>query len=260
MIVSDTRSNEEPQVAVKETLKRMRLRCYISGLVAGSQSRAYLENIGFPREAIFQPWDVVDNVFFAKASSMATQPEHPMQEALDPQVSSRPHFLCISRFIPKKNLLLLLEAYGDYLHQGGRWGLRLMGGGPLEATLRLQLAELPPPERVRASAFEQFEAVRRSYSQASALVLVSNACGCHADLVQHGVSGWSFEAVDRALLRQVERQNPANARRWCRPPAFAWTPSVQKPSGAACRKTRSGPLPTHANPGVGPWGPNVSSL
>lgn len=235
IIVSDSRITDEPRIAVKEAIKRLLLRNYSSALVAGKESRAYLEILGFPSKAIYQPWDVVDNDFFAQVSTMANQSDESnlVTEETDKNRIGQ-HFLCVSRFITKKNLPLLLESYAAYQRQGGSWGLRLMGGGPLESMLRHQSNQLPAPERVKVTRFEQLEEIRRSYRAASALVLastsdqwglvvneamasglpvlVSQACGCRADLVDHGVSGWCFEPNDRegltALLHQVEHQNP----------------------------------------------------
>ncbi|MFO7628551.1 MAG: glycosyltransferase [Prochlorococcaceae cyanobacterium] len=118
---------------------------------------------------------------------------------------------------------------------GGRWGLRLLGCGPLQNEIAAQIASLPEPRRVRLEPFQQLEALQRSYGQASAFVLashsdqwglvvneamaaglpvlVSDACGCAIDLVEHGVSGWCFDPAQpeqlTVLLHTAERQRPA---------------------------------------------------
>lgn len=220
VLMSDSRQRDEPRHGGKEWLKRQLLRGYSSALVAGQESRDYLECLGFPPAAIHQPWDVVDNSFFAQAYSEAP----PRQ----------PHFLCVSRLVGKKNHAGLLQAYATYQRQGGIWGLQLVGSGPLESSIRTQIATLPRPERVQCLPFCQLEQLGRLYGQASAFVLasstdqwglvvneamaaglpclVSSACGCSADLIEHGRTGWSFDPADTselgALMHTAERQSP----------------------------------------------------
>lgn len=229
IIVSDSRERDEPRSSAKETIKRQLLRGYSAALVAGCESRAYLEHLGFPAQAIFQPWDVVDTAFFA----------HPAHRwALQPSTlgASEAHFLCVSRFIWEKNHAGLVSAYGAYQQEGGRWGLRLIGAGPLRVELETATAHLPDPSRVRLDSFQQHDQLPSIYGEASAFLLasvkdtwglvvneamgaglpclVSSACGCAFDLIEHGRTGWCFDpAVPEqltALLHQCERQSPAD--------------------------------------------------
>lgn len=223
VIVSDSRINDEPRSAPKEWIKRQLVKGYSAALVAGSESQAYLEGLGFPAEGIFRPWDVVDNGFFQAVAGAARSSS-----------GAQPHFLCVSRFVCKKNHTGLLAAYGRYQAAGGRWGLRLIGAGPLEAQIRSETHSLPDPTRVRCDPFLQLEPLARAYGEAGAFVLashsdqwglvvneamaaglpvlVSRACGCAADLIEHGVSGWTFDPADpealAALMHTAERQTP----------------------------------------------------
>lgn len=224
VIISDSRYGDEPRRASKEWIKRQLLRGYSAALVAGQESRAYLMSLGIPAETIAQPWDVVDTQFFAQAATQASL--------------RQPHFLCVSRLMAKKNHRGLLQAYSAYQRQGGRWDLLLVGSGPLEACIRTWIAALPDPTRVRLMPFCQLEQLSGLYSQASAFVLascqdtwglvvneamaaglpclVSSACGCAVDLIDHGVSGWCFDPADPAalttLMHTAEQQAPAERR------------------------------------------------
>ena len=148
--------------------------------------------------------------------------------------SASPHFLCVSRLVEVKNHRGLLSAFLAYQRQGGTWGLMLIGSGPLESELRQSMTQLPDPSRVTLLPFQQLSDLTASYAQASAFVLasttdtwglvvneamsaglpclVSNACGCSIDLIEHGRTGWSFNPRDlqslTALMHQVERQTP----------------------------------------------------
>ena len=107
VLISDSRQRDEPRSAAKESLKRQLLRGYSAALVAGQESRAYLEELGFPPAAIFQPWDVVDNAFFEQAASGAA----PRQ----------PHFLCVSRLVAKKNHAGLLHTNAKVATGASSW-------------------------------------------------------------------------------------------------------------------------------------------
>jgi len=210
LLVSDSRWRDQPRSLPLELLKAQLLRGYAGALVAGRESRAYLERLGMAAAVIEQPWDVVDNAAFAApADAPGGAP-------------GRPELLCVSRFVAKKNHLGLLEAYGRYQSEGGSWGLRLIGSGPLEAGIRAAAARLPQPERIVLEPFRQLEALRHAYAAAAGFVLashtdqwglvvneamaagvpvlVSTACGCHADLITEGVTGWGFDPADPAAL------------------------------------------------------------
>jgi len=234
VIVCDSRWRDEPRRWPKEWLKQQLLRGYSAALVAGQESRAYLERLGLPPALIQQPWDVVDNDRFATATTATTTAT--ATASPDPDLAPLgPHLLCVSRFVAKKNHLGLLAAYDRYQRQGGRWGLRLIGSGPLEPAIRSAAARLAEPQRLRIDPFLQLEQLLPAYGAASAFVLashtdqwglvvneamaaglpvlVSSACGCHADLITAGVTGWDFDPADdtalTALMRRLERQTPA---------------------------------------------------
>ena len=213
IIVSDSRARDVRRYFPKEWIKRQILLGYSSALVAGSESRAYLTSLGFPESVISQPCDVVDNDYFA-ASALRANFKY-----------CNPHFLCVSRFVEKKNHFGLLDAFATYQRQGGSMGLVLIGSGPLEVQIRQSIAHLPDPSRVVLKPFQQLSELAISYSQASYFVLashtdqwglvvneamaaglpciVSNSCGCAMDLVQHGVTGWTFDSHDNYALAEL---------------------------------------------------------
>src|SRR5690606_6290591 len=92
--------------------------------------RSYLHRLNFKDSAIFAPWDVVDNGYFAEAlgQSKLTHDEK--------------YFLCVSRLIPEKNLPRLLNAFHRYSGQGGTRRLIIAGSGPLESAVRKQIHDL----------------------------------------------------------------------------------------------------------------------
>ena len=80
-------------------------------------------------------FDVVENEHFTNGAATARKDA----EALRKQLALPPrYFLASCRFVAKKNLFALLEAYQGYRSVVGApaWDLVLLGGGPLETDLR----------------------------------------------------------------------------------------------------------------------------
>ena len=227
VVISDSRKVDMHRSFWKEWLKSQLLQGYSAALVAGTQSRQYLLDLGFSPAAIFQPWDVVDNEHFAQFAAQ-----------IQTQSIDRQPFLCVARLIPEKNHKLLIEAYCAYQRGGGSRALVLVGDGPLRSDIQRFCTDLPDPGKVVLVPFEQLESLVAHYANAYALILssrkdtwglvaneamavglpviVSDACGCAADLIQDGVTGWCFQADQSegllACLHQVDQQS-VDARR-----------------------------------------------
>jgi glycosyltransferase involved in cell wall biosynthesis len=213
--MSDSTYDDEPRTWLKERLKRTLVGAYSAAVVAGSRSRCYLRGLGFPDEAIFEPWDVVDNEYFATTSAASLK------------MFDRPYFLCISRYLPKKNLFRLVEAFAAYRmkHGAASWDLVILGSGELERQLGAAVEKAGVAAAVHRPGFVQYGDLPAYYHQAGACilpstsdqwglaineamaaelpVLVSVACGCCPDLVVEGQTGYSFDPLDVAGLSDL---------------------------------------------------------
>ena len=224
VLISDSRKKDMKRHFLKEWVKQQLLRGFSSALVAGSQSQNYLLDLGFDKERIFYPWDVVDNNRFAEISSLIIHDD----------TKEKP-FICVGRFIAEKNHQLLLEAYKLYQDEGGVRPLLLIGSGALQQTIQQQCEKLPNPNLVKVLPFQQLEKLALFYGQAHAVILpsqkdtwglvineaiackipviVSNACGCADDLIEDGTSGWVFRSADSGSLltcmKKSDIQTPA---------------------------------------------------
>lgn len=222
VLISDSRSCDQPRLRIKEFVKAQILRGYSAAVVAGTQSGNYLHQLGFNRQGLFRPWDVVDNNLFSRLAKQYSSSG----------MSNRP-FLCVGRFIAEKNHQLLLQAYSIYQNQGGRRALLLVGSGPLLNSLELQRQELFDPGSVSIIPFEQLKDLTKRYANSFALILasfkdtwglvvneamsaglpviVSNACGCVDDLVIDQKTGLVFQSnspIDLATcLWKLEHQS-----------------------------------------------------
>jgi 1,2-diacylglycerol 3-alpha-glucosyltransferase len=232
VIMSDSTAWDEKRRWWKEWVKSRVLGLCAAGLVAGSAHAAYLEQLGLDGRAIFLGYDVVDNNYFAKKAdeSRKKKPEYRNRYHLPEN-----YFLASARFVEKKNLIGLLQAYAQYRQlaasgQNGAknaaiWDLVLVGDGPIKSELCYQITNLGLQDSVLLPGFKQYEELPAYYGLAKAFilasttdqwglvvneamaaglpVLVSNRCGCAASLVQNGVNGFTFDPCNISQLSQL---------------------------------------------------------
>lgn len=220
---SDSTLEDERRSWVKEMLKRSIVAAFDAALVAGSRARSYLAGLGVASDRCFAPWDVVDNAYFERGAGEARRDEVFYRVELK---LPRHYFVCVARFVPKKNLQRLIDAYACYVAEAGAqaWDLVLSGAGPLEAALRAQVIARDVGARVHFTGFLQYPDLPACYGLAGALVLpsvsdqwglvvneamasglpvvVSTHCGCAPDLVCEGENGFTFDPGDTASLAQ----------------------------------------------------------
>jgi glycosyltransferase involved in cell wall biosynthesis len=218
---------------VKEAFKRLVVSAFDAALVAGSRAHDYLGTLGLNGNRQFRPWDVVDNSHFRRGADAARRA--PLEARARLKLPER-YFICAARFVPKKNLARLVEAYARYVEgaDGSPWSLVLSGAGPLEAELRARAAAAGLGQLVSFPGFLQYGDLPACYGLAGALVLpsesdqwglvvneamasglpvmVSSRCGCAPDLVRDGENGFTFEPRETAalsnLLGRIARMDP----------------------------------------------------
>jgi 1,2-diacylglycerol 3-alpha-glucosyltransferase len=220
-----------------ERVKQSLLRAFGAGLVGGESHRQYLVQLGMPAEQVFLGYDAIDNDYFARgaAATRANAAEIRQKLSLPQQ-----YFLASNRFIPKKNLPFLIRSYARYRRQSpisrsnqtGPWDLVILGDGPLRAEIEKLIAECGLAGHVSLPGFRQYEDLPAYYGLAGGFVhastteqwglvvneamaaglpvLVSNRCGCAAELVKQGKNGnsgystgWQFAPDDEAALADL---------------------------------------------------------
>ena len=213
--------------------KQFLLGYYDAGLVGGSIHRAFFRQLGMPDDRIFEGYDVVDNDYFAaQAAEVRANAAHWRADLHLPER----YILSLGRFVKKKNLPVLVEAYARLAADGQLNGHELVfvGSGPERATLlqTCQVHQLPvweadagvpagpltPRGRVRFHPFAQIDKVPAFYALATCFVLpskveewglvvneamacscpviVSSVAGCTPDLVVPKVTGFRFDPGD----------------------------------------------------------------
>lgn len=228
VVMMESKADDAPRSAAREWTKRVLLSQFDAALAGGSPQRAYLRQLGFPNALIFEPYDVVDNDHFARGAAEARR-SPASTRGLVGLHDEHPFFLASNRFVPRKNLTFLLDAYARYCgaHPAGErpWRLLLLGDGPEREGLEAyasdhgldgavfcgfqQIADLPAYYG-RAAAFvhpplvEQWGLVVNEALASGLPVLVSERTGSAQDLVHEGVNGFTFDPEDpQELARQM---------------------------------------------------------
>ena len=230
--MSESTDWDDRRVLWKECIKRKLTGMCASALVGGKPHRDYMVKLGMPAEQSFLGYDAVDNGYF---SAMAEQSRKRKAENRRNYGLPEHYFLASARFIEKKNLRRLIQAYARYrqLEQtsdlrpptSDLWSLVLLGDGPLRPDLCRLISDLSLQHCVQLPGFKQYPDLPAYYgcaqsfihastteqwglvvneAMASGLpVLVSNRCGCAQDLVQEGVNGYTFDPYNVEQMAEL---------------------------------------------------------
>jgi glycosyltransferase involved in cell wall biosynthesis len=256
IVMSESQEIDFPRTAFREWIKRCYLVCCDGALVGGRPHRYYLVRLGMNATRIRVGYDAVDNDYFdngadrVRANAATLRRQHGLPER---------YFLTSARFIEKKNLPRLIQAFADFLsardeqtQASSLWHLVVLGDGALRGELEQRVASLELGTRVLMPGFKQYSELPLYYGLAQAFilastteqwglvvneamasglpVLVSERCGCARDLVQPGVNGSSTPDVS-ALAGLMGRLAENEDRRQAMGEASAnlieaWSPDV----------------------------------
>ena len=219
ILMSPSKADDAPRQALREAIKKRIVQQFDAALVGGQLHRAYYASLGMPEERIFPGYNVVDNAYFAHMNPT----EHP---TLYREIRRyQPFFLTVTRFLRRKNIPRLLEAYAHYSNNTDHpWNLVIVGDGPLRPSIQKRIQELEL-SRVFLVGKRPLREVALFYHAASALihppeadqwglvvneamaaglpVLVSTGAGCHPELVHEGYNGFTFPPHDVHRLAQL---------------------------------------------------------
>jgi glycosyltransferase involved in cell wall biosynthesis len=215
IMMSESTAWDDDRNRWKEWIKSWIVGLASTALVGGRPHADYIQQLGMSRERIFLGYDVVDNAYFASEAEKWREQESADGERVQAGGDSRPYFfsrnsqpyfLSSNRFVEKKNLFRLLDAYERYLKScqlsggGGKyesadaappWDLCMLGDGELKAdllahcgALGLHVVEGSPwdvqsstdnrrPTTVFFPGFRQIDELPRFYAHAGAFVHAS---------------------------------------------------------------------------------------
>lgn len=207
-LMADSKFDDKPRSLAKESLKRLFFLPYHGALACGRRSRDYVRFLGIPAHRIATEYDTLS---IDRIRRLAGKSPAPGGTAFD-----RRHFTIVARLVPKKNILMALDAYAVYCRSAREpRDLHICGSGPMEADVKARIATLGIGEKVVLHGFVQTEAVAKVLGDTLALILpsveeqfglvvieaqamglpviVSENCGARDELVRAGVNGFVIE-------------------------------------------------------------------
>jgi 1,2-diacylglycerol 3-alpha-glucosyltransferase len=222
VVMSESARQDEARTWWKEIIKQRVVDVYSAALVGGQGHVEYLVELGMPRERVFTGYDVVDNDYFGRRTAEARNSKFEIRNKYG---LPKNYFFASARFIEKKNLSMLVEAYAEYRRRSEMaanvpWNLVILGDGPLRGALNSQLSTLNLHEQVHLPGFKRYDELPVYYALAKAFVhastteqwglvvneaiasglpvIVSNRCGCAPELLND--NGFSFDPFDEQEL------------------------------------------------------------
>lgn len=227
----DSRFNDAESYAKQvllEATKSPFMRFYNFFMCSGRECIDYTQFLAGPkRPAHHAGWNVVDNEGIGQKADI-TSNDAALLEAMNLQ-PGEPFFFMPIRFLEKKNIFRVLEAYHRARYSkrlGGRPPARLViaGKGPLKeqaiATIQenglseyvhildwIEYDQIPRACRlsngvILGSTHDQWGLIINEALSAGAPVLVSNRCGAH-ELVQNALNGFTFDPYDVNHLAEL---------------------------------------------------------
>ncbi|SIT48138.1 Glycosyl transferase group 1 [Paraburkholderia piptadeniae] len=217
--MSDSKADDGRRYALKERLKRVLVSGFDGALVAGERHRAYASSLGIPMTRSRIGFDVIDVEYFSAASRAALASASTIRCNFG--LPAR-YVICVSRFIKRKNVDLLIEAFcRSQLHAAGL-SLLLVGQGPRGPEVRNAIDRMgmsrhiqilgcvPYREMPALYSLAEFAVLPSAYDQwglciseafaAAKPAIVTRTCGVANELVLDGINGFVVEPGDAAAL------------------------------------------------------------
>jgi len=225
IMMSESNRHDERRHPYREFMKRQVVRMCSAALVGGASHAAYVRDLGMDPSCIADGYDVVDNGYFARGAAAARNHADANRDAFQLPAN---YFLASSRLLPRKNLIRLVAAWDLYRKRITNrlpWSLVIVGYGAEEQAIRTEVEVRGISQWVKLMGFQPYEKLPVFYGLAGAFIhpalsepwglvvneamaaglpcIVSSACGCAPDLVNHGETGFQFDPQDTAQLADL---------------------------------------------------------
>lgn len=237
VVMSDSQAIDAVRSPLREAIKSRVVRACDAALVAGHRSKDYVVSLGMAEDRVFLGYDAVDNTHFAQGAKQVRADAAATRRRL-----GLPHryLLASARFIPKKNLPRLIEAYAKaIMGLGDAPDLLILGDGPERDAVEAAIARADIVERVHLPGFRDYELLPAFYSLAEGFVhastteqwglvineaaaaglplVVSTPCGAAIELLREGENGFlvdpaETEDIARALRKLMTLPDEARTR------------------------------------------------
>lgn len=222
VISSESSAADHNRSSWKELIKKWIVNRANAYFCFGKTSAEYLESLGVNPDAITVRNAAVIDEQYVRARFEAAKNPSPVVAT-----PAERNFVYVGRLAPEKNLEMLLRAFANALKSGDtplKWNLLLVGEGPERQSLQALASGLGMADRVTfTGGFPWYEVpgwlaksdvlVLPSKSEPWGLVvneamvcgmpvIVSDKCGCVADLVQNDVNGFDFDPDSEKALEK----------------------------------------------------------
>lgn len=208
-VMSESKFDDKSRSLGKELLKALLCSPYSGALVGGERHKSYFSFLGFRRRPVATGYDTLS---LSRVRALGKLPAAPLGKPY----RERP-FVFVGRFVGKKNIEVLVEAFARYVELVGPSAreLILVGDGELRQVVQAAILKHGVAQLVQTLGFLQAEKVAEVFAGALALVLpsreeqwglvvnealafnlpiiLSEACGSRDDLVSNNVNGYVIE-------------------------------------------------------------------
>lgn len=220
ILMSESKKDDAPRSRFRELLKSyLYVRGFDAALVGGAIHKDYIVSLGLPKERVFEGYDAVDNEYFIDATNKVRTVPHVARNEVC-IIPRSPYFLSMNRFIGRKNIQRLIDAYVQYLKKcaGEPWHLVIAGSGELETMIESSIEAYKINALVHVPGFIPYQHLGHWYGLAGAFIhpayqeqwglVINEACasglpilssdtvGARYDLVREGVNGFLFDPLD----------------------------------------------------------------
>lgn len=197
-----------PRSSKREFLKTFFFKPYHGAIGSGIRSKSYFEFHGIASDMVATEYNTVSLKRIRELANFS-------QDKIYEDYENR-YFTIVARLVPKKNLLMALDAYKIYLSFNDKPRLlKICGSGPLEIELKAHAQKLEIENYIVFMGFIQTEEISKTLSKSLALilpsieeqfgnvvieaqalglpVLLSDVCGARDRLVRSTKNGFIFE-------------------------------------------------------------------
>lgn len=221
VLMSESKWDDTRRHWWKEQLKSwLYVRHFDAALVGGELHRQYAYQLGIPLDRIFLGYDVVDNAHFEKGAAVA-RADNEAARFRQPDIPHKPYFICLTRFLARKNILNLIEAYRLYRNQikpDHAWDLVVCGNGQQLKEIKATIKQNKLSACVHLPGFVPYQSLGDWYGLAEALIhpalqeqwglVINEACAAGLPILCSTTVGARYELVkldDNGLLFNPHR-------------------------------------------------------
>jgi glycosyltransferase involved in cell wall biosynthesis len=221
--MSASQRRDTKRYAVREKFKSRIISACDAALVGGATQKDYAVHLGMQEKSVFVGYDAVDNSHFTEGAIRARRQAAILRERHDlPQR----YILASARFIPKKNLICLVQAFAESISMTHTsHSLVILGDGQDRSKIEAAISIAGIEDRVHLPGFKEYRILPIYFGLAEGFVhvslaeqwglvineaaaaglplVVSKVCGAASELVVEGRNGALVDPLDQASIIQA---------------------------------------------------------